>query len=132
AAGVIEDPLGRLRLTGIDVGHDADISRALVGRSAGHDELYSLKRDNNDNATRHGWPPPSGAYLPPSLPPSRHSRRRRAALPTGDRPWSLRAGRARSSPASGWPAPGPAPDAPRPGPDRWRRRRGATAPRCAA
>src|SRR5690606_23406574 len=132
AAGVIENPLGRRRLTGIDVGHDADISIALEGRGAGHDELYSLERVTSDNARRRGWLPPSGACLPASLRPSRDWRRRRAALPTGDRPWSLRAGRARSSPASGWPAPGPAPDAPRPGPDRWRRRRGATAPRCAA
>src|SRR5262249_3893105 len=36
AAGVIEDALGRRRLAGIDVGHDADVSVAIEGSGACH------------------------------------------------------------------------------------------------
>jgi hypothetical protein len=35
-AGVVEDPLGRSRLPGIDVSHDADITVAIEGRLSGH------------------------------------------------------------------------------------------------
>ena len=35
-AGVIEDALGRRRLAGIDVGHDADVAIALERMAAGH------------------------------------------------------------------------------------------------
>jgi hypothetical protein len=35
--GVVEDPLGRRRLTGIDVGHDADIADLLQWGFACHD-----------------------------------------------------------------------------------------------
>ena len=35
-AGVIEDPLGRRRLAGIDVGHDAEVAVVLDRMSAGH------------------------------------------------------------------------------------------------
>jgi hypothetical protein len=38
-AGVIEDPLGRRRLPGIDVGHDAEIAVVLDGMAAGHAKL---------------------------------------------------------------------------------------------
>src|SRR3546814_8327349 len=37
-AGVIEDALGRGRLTGIDVRHDADIAICLERMAAGHDD----------------------------------------------------------------------------------------------
>jgi len=36
AAGVEEDPLGRRRLAGIDVGHDAEVAVVLDFVSAGH------------------------------------------------------------------------------------------------
>ena len=35
-AGVVEDPLGRRRLAGIDVGHDAEVAVVLDGVGAGH------------------------------------------------------------------------------------------------
>ena len=35
-AGVIKDALGRRRLAGIDVGHDADIAIAIERRRTGH------------------------------------------------------------------------------------------------
>jgi hypothetical protein len=35
-AGVVEDTLGRSRLTGIDVGHDADIPIVVERSYAGH------------------------------------------------------------------------------------------------
>jgi hypothetical protein len=35
-AGVVEDPLGRSRLAGIDVGHDADIPVAIEGCLSSH------------------------------------------------------------------------------------------------
>jgi hypothetical protein len=38
-AGVIEDPLGRRRLSGIDVRHDAEIAVVLDGMGAGHANL---------------------------------------------------------------------------------------------
>src|SRR6185503_4560204 len=37
--GVIEDPLGRRRLTGINVGHDADITSLLERHFSSHDYL---------------------------------------------------------------------------------------------
>jgi hypothetical protein len=36
-AGVIEDALGRRRLAGVDVRHDADVAIALERMAAGHD-----------------------------------------------------------------------------------------------
>ncbi len=38
-AGVIEDPLGRRRLAGIDVRHDAEIAVVLDFVHAGHNEF---------------------------------------------------------------------------------------------
>jgi hypothetical protein len=36
-AGVIEDALGRRRLAGVDMGHDADVAIAVERMAAGHD-----------------------------------------------------------------------------------------------
>jgi hypothetical protein len=36
-AGIIEDALGRRRLAGVDVRHDADVAIALERMAAGHD-----------------------------------------------------------------------------------------------
>jgi hypothetical protein len=36
-AGIIEDALGRRRLAGVDVRHDADVTIALERMAAGHD-----------------------------------------------------------------------------------------------
>jgi hypothetical protein len=36
-AGIIEDALGRRRLAGIDVGHDADVAIFVERMAAGHD-----------------------------------------------------------------------------------------------
>jgi len=41
-AGVIEDPLGRRRLAGIDVGHDAEVAVVLDRVLAGH-ECFPLR-----------------------------------------------------------------------------------------
>jgi len=43
-AGVVEDPLGRRRLPGIDVGHDAEIAVVLDGMAAGHERLSPRSR----------------------------------------------------------------------------------------
>src|SRR5262249_52093463 len=50
-AGVVEDPLGRRRLPGIDVSHDAEIAVVLDGMTAGHgrlspDLLLAVTSDN--------------------------------------------------------------------------------------
>jgi hypothetical protein len=39
-AGVIEDALGRRRLAGVDVRHDADVAIALERMAAGHDPQF--------------------------------------------------------------------------------------------
>src|SRR6185503_15780047 len=39
AAGVVEDALGRRRLTGIDVGHDADVAELVEWRGSRHEVL---------------------------------------------------------------------------------------------
>ena len=39
-AGVVEDPLSRRRLPGIDVGHDAEIAVVLDGVDAGHETSF--------------------------------------------------------------------------------------------
>src|SRR6266568_2545946 len=56
-AGVEEDSLGRGRLTGIDVRHDADVSVALEGGDTGHGSLFFLTSD----VERQPTPPPRGA-----------------------------------------------------------------------
>jgi len=43
-AGVVEDPLGRGRLAGIDVRHDADVPNALERLRAGHDGSWDVPR----------------------------------------------------------------------------------------
>src|SRR3974390_1703517 len=47
-ARVIEDPLGRRRLAGIDVRHDAEVAIVLDGVAAGHASPRSLR-----------WPSPA-------------------------------------------------------------------------
>jgi len=39
-AGVIQDTLGRGRLAGIDVGHDADVAIHIERMAAGHDVCF--------------------------------------------------------------------------------------------
>ncbi len=60
-AGVIENPLGRRRLPGIDVGHDAEIAIVFDRVEAGHGCFLT-----SGNARRRGWPPPCGGCLPAS------------------------------------------------------------------
>jgi hypothetical protein len=38
-AGVVQDPLGRRRLTGVDVGHDAEVAVVFELVSAGHENV---------------------------------------------------------------------------------------------
>src|SRR5881396_1535501 len=54
AAGVVEDALGSRRLTGIDVSHDADISRLLQGYLTCH-----LNPERSE-----GSPSPQGVLRP--------------------------------------------------------------------
>src|SRR5919199_967375 len=42
AAGVIEDALGRGRLTGVDVRHDADVARLLEWKLSGHSQFVRI------------------------------------------------------------------------------------------
>ena len=42
-AGVIEDPLGRRGLAGIDVSHDAEIAVVLDRVTAGHDGVLNVR-----------------------------------------------------------------------------------------
>src|SRR5262249_263925 len=63
-AGVVEDPLRRRRLSGIDVGHDAEVAVVLDRMATGH---WGLRPDlllavTSDNAKTPGWPRPCGAY----------------------------------------------------------------------
>jgi hypothetical protein len=37
--GVVEDPLGRGRLAGVDVRHDPDVAGVFEGVGAGHDRF---------------------------------------------------------------------------------------------
>src|SRR6185437_13330346 len=62
-AGVIEHALGRRRLAGIDVSHDAEIALVFDGVAAGHGGQFpSLSLSfTSDSARMHGWLPPSGA-----------------------------------------------------------------------
>src|ERR1700730_8028602 len=63
-AGVIENPLGRRRLPGIDVGHDAEIAVVFDRVAAGHYRVpWSLGPPTTGNARRRGSPPPSGGCL---------------------------------------------------------------------
>ena len=64
-AGVIEDPLGRRRLAGIDVRHDAEVAVVLDGVVAGHCSvlLILLSAVTSGNARRRGWLPPSCGCL---------------------------------------------------------------------
>ena len=65
-AGVIEDPLGRRRLAGIDVSHDAEVAVVLDGVLAGHvraSNSVGLNGLTSGNARRRGWLPPSCACL---------------------------------------------------------------------
>ena len=62
-AGVIEDPLGRRRLPGIDVRHDAEIAVILDRVRAGHrSKAPKGFAVTSGSARRRGWPRPSGAY----------------------------------------------------------------------
>jgi hypothetical protein len=48
-AGVVKDALGRRRLAGVDVRHDADVAIALERMAAGHDScLLSDVREPAD------------------------------------------------------------------------------------
>ena len=64
-AGVIEDPLGRRGLAGIDVRHDAEIAVVLDGVRAGHRVCPCSVGwpVTSGSARRPGWLPPSGACL---------------------------------------------------------------------
>ncbi len=63
-SGVVEDPLGRGRLAGIDVGHDAEIAVILDGMAAGHTRLsprISSGPVTSDSARTPDWPRPCDA-----------------------------------------------------------------------
>src|SRR5262249_38889131 len=64
-AGVIENPLSRSRLAGIDVGHDAEIAVILYRVAAWHGVSLqsSLLAVTSGNARTPGWLPPFGACL---------------------------------------------------------------------
>src|SRR3546814_6337655 len=62
-AGVIKNALGRCRLAGIDVRHDADIPITLVRSGAGHNRArLTGVAVTSDSARRPCWPPPCGGY----------------------------------------------------------------------
>ena len=63
AAGVVEDPLGRRRLAGVDVSHDPDVAHA-VERSGCRDGTH--ERITSGSARRPCWPAPSGRCRPSS------------------------------------------------------------------
>ena len=63
-AGVVEDALGRRRLAGIDVGHDADVAIAIEWRRAWHKLLRGPL--TSGNGRKPCWRPPSGACPPVS------------------------------------------------------------------
>src|SRR6056297_3664755 len=73
-AGIEQNALGRSRLTGIDVSHDADIAIALDRCLTCHGKFLEEKESTqcrqgpitSGNARRPCWPPPSGACLPSS------------------------------------------------------------------
>src|SRR5690606_4216455 len=70
-AGVIQDSLGRRRLPGIDVGHDADVAISIEGRGAGHETNslgYGNRPTTSGNGRRPCWPPPYDGCLPASSP----------------------------------------------------------------
>ena len=65
-AGIIEDALGRRRLPGVDVSHDAEITIVFDSVAARHDpDPDCLKRPplTSGNARRRGWLPPCDACL---------------------------------------------------------------------
>ena len=81
-AGVIEDALGRRRLAGVDVRHDADIAITVERSGAGHvsstSKRFAAPPENgavigyqrccntvvtSGSARRRGWLRPCGAYL---------------------------------------------------------------------
>ena len=63
-AGVIEDALGRRRLAGIDVRHDAEVAVVLDGVMRGPwRSFYGVLPLTSGNARRRGWLRPSGACL---------------------------------------------------------------------
>src|SRR5262249_49037713 len=62
-AGIEEDPLGRGRLAGIDVSHDAEIAVVFDLVLSGHDFCRPF---TSDNARMRGWLRPYGACLPAS------------------------------------------------------------------
>ncbi len=68
-AGIVEDTLGRRRLPGIDVRHDAEIAIIFDRVTTGHRSILEVTRNRrltSDSARRRGWLPPSGACLPAS------------------------------------------------------------------
>ena len=133
-AGVIENPLGRRGLAGIDVGHDAEIAVVLDRVSAGHqisprsfnspspavvrERAVGFRHPMRVFALLDGVSPVVGGIEQLGREPLRH--RLFVALARGrDDPADaerLPAGRC----------------APRPAPDRWRRRRAGSAPRSTA
>src|SRR6202007_880641 len=66
-AGVVEDPLGRGGLAGIDVGHDAEVAIVLDRMTAGHKKFPRkralCRRITSGSARTRGWLPPCGACL---------------------------------------------------------------------
>ena len=68
-AGIIKDALGRRRLAGIDVGHDADVAIAVERMAAGHvvhsrpgsGPAFKCDVVTSGSARRRGWPRPCGA-----------------------------------------------------------------------
>ena len=61
AAGIEEDPLGRRRLAGIDVGHDAEVAVVLDLMGSRHQAgLFGVV--TSDSARTRGWLRPSGGY----------------------------------------------------------------------
>ena len=63
AAGVVEDPLGRRGLAGVDVRHDPDVADAVQRDSCGGRAHSSL---TSGSARRPCWPAPSGRCRPSS------------------------------------------------------------------
>src|SRR5262249_60216949 len=87
-ACVIEDPLGRRRFAGIDVGHDAEIAVILDRVAARHKRLIPNLSliITSDNVKTPGWPPPCGACPRASSRGSRDCWIPRAIRPSAARP----------------------------------------------
>src|SRR5690606_10988389 len=113
--GEKQNPLGRRRLPGIDVSHDAEVTVVLDGVLPGHAIAsvslplrFSCLDDNHacfvgvsvahkatapptsDNARTPGWRPPSCACLHASSLPPHGSMRHRAIRPKVAPPWCSR------------------------------------------